>query len=86
MWMAGTAVFLRSTTQSSFNRNFLPSRENKQIEEDVNPFSSVKGSDSVVISDVREYKYEDNLGSLALVHCHQGNGEAEYILWSSLSV
>lgn len=82
MWMAGIAVFLRSTTQSSFNARFLPSRENHQIREFRDPFLSVKGSDSVVISDVREYKYEDYLGSLALVHHHQGYGEAEYILWS----
>lgn len=64
----------------SFNRSFLPS----WLLEAVNPFTGLKGDNIVAVSDVREYNYEDYLSALASVHCHQGSGEAEDILWSSL--
>lgn len=67
----------------SFNGN-IPSWQYKQLQvvTGLVEWESLKGGDSVVISDVREY--EDYLGALSSLHHHQGSGGADNILWLSL--
>lgn len=76
----------------SFSGSIVPSWQYKQLQVVLNPIAgvfeweSLKGGDSVVISDVKEYEYEDYLSALSSLHHRQGSCGVDDILWLSLRV